>query len=840
MSFLSELLRWNGPEPEAKRFNDGTFQTFTDQLAYFQGQLYQPYMTTSIGEKTEPILENFLGYVQGAYKSNGVVFGISMARMLLFSDVRFKFRRLGTVGGGNDLFGNPDLRLLERPWPGGTTQQLLTRAEQDVTTAGTFFLAKSDDGQRLLRRRPDWMEFILDAPPDIAVESNVIGYKYTVGGPKSGGQSRLYLAQQYDGDGLAECIHWSPIPDPEACYRGMSWLSPVVKEILADRAATAHKLKFFENAATPNLAIALKETVTVEQFRQFMTDMNDASVGVENAYKNLYLGGGADVTVIGANMQQMTFKETQGAGETRMCVAGRVPPIIVGVSEGLSSATYSNYSQARRAFGDTFGRPQWKSFAGAVAPLINEPVDAELWYDVRDVAFLREDSADLAANLSTNMATINAAVASGWTPESAKAAVLAEDLDQLVHSGLMSVQLQPPGADDSSGPTEEEQASQEAATVATQATAIATLAAGNAFDLESIVEGVVGGDLSILEEMPEPEPDPSIDPLTGLPVDPAEDPNAPLTDDAAARSHWKAELHPRGFHGKFSGKGGHGVGFKKALPEGETHNVKGLSDEQFEARAKHVETAMNEARKTHSTDVTHTDAGGAWHPDRDKLHREVAADIYSRAEHVPNEGRSVIAGGLGGAGKTTVLTKHAGVDTSAYLTINPDDIKEELVKKGLVPEIPHATDLSPMERSALIHEESSRIAGMVAQMAYKDKKNVMWDITMSSGSSVQKRVDDLKAHGYQEVNGVFVDIPVEVSVERAMARYRRGVEQYEQGKGLGGRYVPPAIIRAQRTSSGETVNRKVFDGLKDTFTDWQVYDNSVTGRAPQLVNKKGS
>lgn len=585
MSFLSELLRWNAPEPEAQRFNDGTFQTFTDQLAYFQGQLYQPYMTTSIGEKAEPILENFLGYVQGAYKSNGVVFGISMARMLLFSDVRFKFRRLGTVGGGNDLFGNPDLRLLERPWPGGTTQQLLTRAEQDVTTAGTFFLAKSDDGQRLLRRRPDWMEFILDAPPDIAVESNVIGYKYTVGGPKSGGQSRLYLAQQYDGDGLAECIHWSPIPDPEACYRGMSWLSPVVKEILADRAATAHKLKFFENAATPNLAIALKETVTVEQFRQFMTDMNDASVGVENAYKNLYLGGGADVTVIGANMQQMTFKETQGAGETRMCVAGRVPPIIVGVSEGLSSATYSNYSQARRAFGDTFGRPQWKSFAGAVAPLINEPVDAELWYDVRDVAFLREDSADLAANLSTNMATINAAVASGWTPESAKAAVLAEDLDQLVHSGLMSVQLQPPGADDSSGPTEQEQASQEAATVATQATAIATLAAGNAFDLESIVEGVVGGDLSILEEMPEPEPDPSIDPATGLPVDPAEDnPNAPLTDDPAGATrtlaaHWTADLHPRGFHGKFADKVGGGL-LNKPKPKLKLGAV-GMSDSQL-------------------------------------------------------------------------------------------------------------------------------------------------------------------------------------------------------------------------------------------------------------------
>lgn len=516
MSFLSELVRWNPKRAQIQR-NDGSFQSLADAIALFQGGLYYPGYTTTIpGEKSEPVMESFLGYVQGVYKTNGVIFAVSEARRLLFTDITFKYRRLGTVGGGNDLFGTRDLRLLERPWPGGTTQGLLSRAEQDVTTAGTFFLARSEDGRRLLRRRPDWCEFILDAPPDEAIESNIVGYKYTLGGPRSGGRSKLYLAAQFEGDRFAEMIHWSPIPDPEALYRGMSWLSPIVKEIQADSAATAHKLKFFENAATPNLAVSLKETVTVEQFRQFVKEMNDASVGIENAYKNLYLGGGADVTVIGANLQQLDFRSIQGAGETRVCAAGRVPPIIVGLSEGLSAATYSNYAQARRAFGDSWGHPQWKSFVGAVAPLFPEPTnaggeaDAELWYDTRGVAFLREDSKDLAEVQSTTMGTINAAIAAGWTPESAQAAVLAEDLSLLKHSGLMSVQLQPPGAD-KQGPDPAEDFTAKVGD-------LVNLLAPTAFQLTSVVKAVESRDLAELEEIPAEEP-------------PAEDPNAPLIED---------------------------------------------------------------------------------------------------------------------------------------------------------------------------------------------------------------------------------------------------------------------------------------------------------------------
>jgi len=483
--FARDVVRWTPPAaPEVQRFGgDPTFQAWADSFLTFQGQLYRPSFTTTwAGQKAEPVTDTFLGYTTGAYKANGVIFGVSMARARLFSEARFKFRRLGTVGGGNDLFGTQALAMLEKPWPGGTTQSLLMRAEQDVTVGGTFFLAESDRGDRLLRRRPDWMEFILDAPPDEAVESNILGYKYTVGGPWAGGRSKLYM--------LDECIHWAPIPDPDAQYRGMSWLTPVIKELQADSMTTEHKLKFFENGATPNMVVSLKESIGPDAFAEFVRKMTEATGGTENAYKTLYTGGGADVTVVGANMQQLSFAETQGHGETRLAMAGGVPPIIVGLSEGLAAATYSNYGQARRAFGDTWGSNQWRSFCAAVAPLVAVPADAELWYDTRDIPFLREDVKDLAEVQATNASTINALIAAGWTPESAVAAVLAEDFTILKHSGLMSVQLQPPVKQESADAVAP-------ADVSVDAGSIATLV-GAGFEEESVIAAVTTGDLSQL------------------------------------------------------------------------------------------------------------------------------------------------------------------------------------------------------------------------------------------------------------------------------------------------------------------------------------------------------
>ena len=112
--------------------------------------------------------------------------------------------------------------------------------------------------------------------------------------------------------------------------------------------------------------------------------------------------------------------------------------------------------------------------------------------------------------------------------------------------------------------------------------------------------------------------------------------------------------------------------------------------------------------------------------------------------------KAIIAGGLGGAGKTTVLTEHANIDLSQYLMINPDDIKAEMARRGMIPEV---KGLSPMEAADLVHEESSYLALRLALRAQRDGKNVIWDITMSTKKGAEGRIDDLRSAGYNEIDG---------------------------------------------------------------------------------------
>ncbi len=169
--------------------------------------------------------------------------------------------------------------------------------------------------------------------------------------------------------------------------------------------------------------------------------------------------------------------------------------------------------------------------------------------------------------------------------------------------------------------------------------------------------------------------------------------------------------------------------------------------------------------------------------------------------------------------------------------INPDLIKEEMARRGLMPTV---DGLTPMEASDLAHEESSHIAKRLATRAQADGKNVIWDITMAKTGSIAERVESLRAAGYSEVDGVFVDIPVEVSVRRADARYREGHDEFRAGQGIGGRYVPEATILKNADAEWGSGNRRNFEQLKSTFDSWRRYDNSVDDRDPVLGGVAGT
>ncbi len=263
-----------------------------------------------------------------------------------------------------------------------------------------------------------------------------------------------------------------------------------------------------------------------------------------------------------------------------------------------------------------------------------------------------------------------------------------------------------------------------------------------------------------------------------------------------------------------------------------------LSDAEYAEHVTKVREALDKARAdglaTESRYVTDPD-GETWTSERRAGHNAIIADLYGAARDVPCERRAILAGGLPGAGKTTVLEEHAGIDRSRYLTINPDEIKTEMANRGMIPEV---AGLTPMEASDLVHEESSHIAKQLALRAMPDGKNVIWDITMASRESTEKRVSVLRAAGYA-VEGIFVDIPVDVGIRRSEARHREGHDSYRAGHGPGGRFVPAEVVSSQADPDWGSRNRRTFEQVKRQLDAWLQCDNSVDGRAPLLVDSGG-
>jgi phage portal protein BeeE len=363
--------------------------------------------------------------------------------MLVFSEARFTFQRYSASRPG-EMFGTPDLTILEEPWPSATTGDLLARMEADVSLFGNSYWVRVQN--ELVRLNPARVQIVTgDVTDQITGQTmgqRLVGYSLT-------DEMHNELAFFNPGD----LCHYKPLASPLSPFRGHSWLSSVIQDVQVDGELTDYKSAFLSNAATPNMVVSFDPTITKEAFDKFRESMEARHRGTANAYRTLYLGGGADVKVVGANFEQIAMKAVQGAGETRIAAAAGVPASIVGISEGLagSSLNAGNYAAARRRFADGTIRPLWRAAAGALQNIVPPPDGgARLWYDDRDVSFLQEDVMDAADIQSRNALTIESLIRGGFVPASAVRAVTTGDFSQLEHTGLYSVQLQPPQPD---GPT---------------------------------------------------------------------------------------------------------------------------------------------------------------------------------------------------------------------------------------------------------------------------------------------------------------------------------------------------------------------------------------------------
>jgi len=368
---------------------------------------------------------------------NPILLRCIIMRAAVFSEVRFQFQNTSGRASKN-LFGTPALQILEHPWPGASTGDLLGRMEVDVSMYGNSYWYQSKPNTLTWLDPTKMRIFTGDAqgPSGAAAGQFLMGYQSV---DEKGRVLETFLPN--------EVIHYRPIPDPDHPFRGLSWLAALLADITTDQYVGDFMRGFLLNSATPNLVVTLPEEMDADAFAEFRNKVEAGHTGPQSAFKTLYVSGGADVKSIGSNWNDMQLYQTRSYGEARLCAAAGVPPSLVGIVEGLkgSSLNAGNYTATRRSFADITIRPLWRMACAAIEQLVPAPNSgSRLWYDDRDVAFLQADATDAADVRQKDASTILSLVNSGFDPDSVKQAVTTNDFTQLqAIPDLTSVQLQP-------------------------------------------------------------------------------------------------------------------------------------------------------------------------------------------------------------------------------------------------------------------------------------------------------------------------------------------------------------------------------------------------------------
>ena len=208
---------------------------------------------------------------------------------------------------------------------------------------------------------------------------------------------------------------------------------------------------------------------------------------------------------------------------------------------------------------------------------------------------------------------------------------------------------------------------------------------------------------------------------------------------------------------------------------------------------------------------------GEYTRQRSELHKEIIDKLFENAKTAkPKDGKAptfMILGGRGGSGKGNFGKENKGCQVynkKDYIVLDADEIKKRLK--------PPYNGYNAFE----VHQESSDILTQALAKARKEGLNVVWDGTMKTLSSVEKRLKPFIDSKYN-IEMYYMHLPREKAAERAIGRF---MEEEE------GRYVPlPELLKMKD-------NEENFDKLKKYASKWAFYNNDVPfGTPPKLVDK---
>ena len=247
---------------------------------------------------------------------------------------------LGVAEGGTRMAEHPVAALLARPNPGTDGRSFLESVYGHLQLSGNAYVEAAAWDSRgwpreLHALRPDRMRVV--PGPD----GWPMAYEYTVGA------SKHRWSMEGDPKPILHLKAFHPLND----HYGMSPMEAAAGSVDIHNAAAAWAKALLDNAARPSGAIVFGakdgETMTEEQYRRVVSEIEENHAGARNAGRPMLLEGGLDWRPMGYSPADMEFLETRNAAAREISLAFGVPPMLLGLP---GDNTYSNYQEANRAF----------------------------------------------------------------------------------------------------------------------------------------------------------------------------------------------------------------------------------------------------------------------------------------------------------------------------------------------------------------------------------------------------------------------------------------------------------------------------------------------------------
>ncbi|MGW3200041.1 zeta toxin family protein [Streptomyces sp. NPDC001118] len=226
---------------------------------------------------------------------------------------------------------------------------------------------------------------------------------------------------------------------------------------------------------------------------------------------------------------------------------------------------------------------------------------------------------------------------------------------------------------------------------------------------------------------------------------------------------------------------------------------------------------------TGETDTYHQHRpGGAWTPERLRLHRTILDEAKAACSGLPRGGQAVLlTSGPPGAGKGRslhllrtrqgdgsdlgqALADAHGVDPADYVVLDPDQFKESIIRHGGAPtlpaqayQLPGGRQLAPAELAPLVHRESAFLQDTFESWARTQGFNLLYDGVMKNYDKTHTLLGDLAQEGYGRRVVLSVEVPMQTSLEQNALRWQAGRAEFDAGRdSYGGRMAPEPLIRA--------------------------------------------